>query len=426
MSEKGSWPAFRRTAGYSHETVLLIGASYAAPALAVLTGPLVARSLGTVGRGQFALVAVWSEVGTNLFRLGLPDAAAFLRRSPAHPRNIWVAVRSIAGYATPAAMIMGLFACWAAVGDVGLALAVATGVLVAWSPLVDTLAGVRLRFLVSDGRLRELRLNALIQPMVTASMTTAFGIFGLLSVNTAVLSLVAGFLLSHGYSYYVTSEMIRAEAPCLSARERISLLKRTMSYGARTVPGSLAEMVNLRLDQLILPALMGVGELGVYAVAISVSSLIPRLGFALAQSEYSAIAEAGENMCTRASQAVRRALGASVMLAVLCAAAVPALLPALYGSAFRSATAPCLILILGGVATGSNLVAANVGNLMGRPGISAISQLVGLVVTTSLIVALVSSCGLIGAASVSCLAYWMRYLVTLRLLGRVGVSLRRR
>ena len=192
-----------------------------------------------------------------------------------------------------------------------------------------------------------------------------------------------------------------------------------VGYGLRGQVGGVITLLNLRLDFVILDALVGPAALGAYAVASKYAELLRLPGTALTWVTYPRLAARSEEAAARHARSLIRPT-----LLLVWAAAVPAILLAgpvihlLYGDRFASAVLPAQILVVGMLFSGAAGVASGYLYARGRPGLNSVAFSVGLVVTTILDLLLIPAYHAVGASVASTAAY----LVTDLLL--VGVLLR--
>lgn len=183
-------------------------------------------------------------------------------------------------------------------------------------------------------------------------------------------------------------------------------LRRVARYGVRAQVGSLALLLNARLDFAIVGALVGPTSLGVYAVASRYAELLRLPALALNYVLYPAYARRGE---AAAAEEVRETLSRTAWLPVVAAVpmalAAPVVLPLLYGDAFRPAVVPALILLVGLAGGGLSGVITAFLSGSGRPGLASTALGAGLLVTLVLDIVLIPVAGVVGAATASTVAY---------------------
>ena len=111
-------------------------------------------------------------------------------------------------------------------------------------------------------------------------------------------------------------------------------------YGLRGQVGGMLSLINLRLDVVILGALVGPGTLGVYAVASKYAELLRLPGLAITYVLYPRLAARDRAAASRDVAALMpRAFVLTLLAAIPLAAGVP-LLPLVYGPAFIGAMLP--------------------------------------------------------------------------------------
>jgi O-antigen/teichoic acid export membrane protein len=176
-------------------------------------------------------------------------------------------------------------------------------------------------------------------------------------------------------------------------------------YGLRGQVGGMLSLINLRLDVVILGALVGPGTLGVYAVASKYAELLRLPGLAVTYVLYPRLAVRDRAAAGRDVAALMpRAFVLTVLAAIPLAAAVP-LLPLVYGPGFSGAMLPAYILLFGLIGEGvAGLVSAYLYGV-GRPGANSIALGVAVVVTVGLDLALIPHYHAVGAAIASAAAY---------------------
>ncbi|HEV2257817.1 MAG TPA: oligosaccharide flippase family protein [Streptosporangiaceae bacterium] len=176
-------------------------------------------------------------------------------------------------------------------------------------------------------------------------------------------------------------------------------------YGIRGQLGGMLSLVNLRLDVVILGALVGPATLGVYAVASKYAELLRLPGLAITYVLYPRLTSRDPKDAARYVAALfPRALLLTMLAAVPLAAAVP-LLPGVYGHAFLTAMIPAYILIFGLIGEGvAGLVSAYL-YAVGRPGANSLALTVSVLVTIVGDVTLIPHYHAVGAAIASAAAY---------------------
>jgi O-antigen/teichoic acid export membrane protein len=246
--------------------------------------------------------------------------------------------------------------------------------------------------------------------VVVVLLLTAAGLgvtAGLLGTAAAALVVIVG---AYG-------SILRNDTLAFDAR----LMRRMAAYGARLQVGSLFEILNFRLDVIILQFFRPLAEVGYYIVAQVVAELVTRLASAFQSSVLPLVSSTDEDeLRDRTTMtALRHQALLSAVLIALIAALGPVLLFFGFGPKFHASLVPMFILLPGiwFLNTGTVVSASLSGR--GRPGLSSALSGLALVVTVALDLALIPPIGVAGAALASVAAYGAYGVGGLFLLGRM-------
>jgi O-antigen/teichoic acid export membrane protein len=374
-------------------------------ALAALTcsSLIVARTLGPAGIGAFTLLRVMPWLTGVLLSGGLYGSAPYFLSGRA---------REDSAYRTtfPALAITA--------GFVGVA------IWVALSPVLQSEFFPQL----STVLLAAAGVTVLTQLLETTAKACSQGVGDIAGSNRIIILEEALFpvlyllLLRTGMGHYPAMVAALAGGDVLTAGQGwIRLFRRgffagskpsflharvIVSYGIRAELGSVALLLNGRLDFAILAAVAGPVQLGVYAVASRYSELLRLPGLAMNYVLYPAYTALGPEKARASMVSALRRLGwVPVAVAVPMAAAAPLVLPTAFGSAFRPAVVPAWVLLFGLAGCGVSGILMAYLYASGRPGRVSGAQGLGLVVTVILDLALIPRFGTTGAAVASTVAY---------------------
>lgn len=388
--------------GIRRALALTVGGNTVSMGLSFSTGILAARLLGPEGRGQLAAIQVWPQLLAMLAIFGLDSALVYFgNRKGAE-----------LGRLTGTAVAIGLSLSLALVpiGYAAIPLALpaqepwvvdAARLFLLYPPLA-VLAG--LPYGLWQARKAFGWWNALrLYP------NAAFFLLLLVATATHVADprfLVLGVLGFLVLLLPVEAVLLRntVAGPWWPRRE---LARPLLWFGCRATLASIPQYVNIRLDQLVMAAVLPAEELGLYAAAVAWSNAGLPLAAALASVLYPNIAGAESVAAARAMLARYLLPTAAVVLATGLAVlgAAPVAIPLLFGQSFTHAVPPALVLGVGGMALGLNRTLEDGLNGVGAPGSVARAQAVGAVVTVLLLVALVPPYRAMGAAVASTVAY---------------------
>lgn len=381
----------------------------------LLTSILVAQILGPVGRGAVALMNVVDEVSTTLFTAGVPIAAGYHAKLGLDSDRALINAALRAGtLLLPLTVGVALLVGVVGLGSLEPGARWLTVLLIGWTGLVNLPSLTAANIVQAHRELRRLALYRVSFNGVTLVAVAFCAVLGDLSVAWVAAAFVLGRIATAAYGLTVTAW------PSSGPHARLGPLFR---YGLKATPGFVGTFLNNRLDQLIIAPMVGLGDLGLYAVAAGTSFTPAVLAMSMAAGAFATVEkDADRGRQASAATAIRRGILVSAIAAAGLALVAPIVVPLLYGSAFAGAVGPTVILLGGSVAWGGQLVATQCANALGRPSYASIGEVTGVLLTVVGLVIFVPPYGITGAAVVSLAAYVVRLAVTLALLRREGVK----
>jgi O-antigen/teichoic acid export membrane protein len=389
--------------------------------LGILTGILTARMLGPVGRGEYAAVIIWPLWISTIVSLGINNAVAF---------NVGRRLFTISEIATATAVI-GLTQ---SVLSIAIGLHIVPYALAKYSPLVRHLGMIfvlltpTLIFGVYTGNLFQgkqdlLRFNLI---RVTAPFTYFAALVGVSlahrgTLTAVVYSTLAGYVVTLALGSAMVWAILRPRVQWNS-----SVIPRLINFGYRTQASNLTNLFNQRIDQLVLSVVVPPRQLGLYAVAVTLSTAVTVFPQAAGIVTFS---RGSSQHSDDAKETIGISFRASLIWLLLSSGALYAFAPFLirlvFGSAFDGSIVACRILLPGAVMIGLNQVLYNGSGALGRPGLPSFAEGVSMAVTAIGLCLLVPRYGYVGAAIISSIAYTMSFVLMLVLAHRqLGLSLR--
>jgi O-antigen/teichoic acid export membrane protein len=381
--------------------------------LGLITGPIVARALGPSGRGEVATATTYGNLAWIVLGVGVP----------------WAVGQRVASGAGPAASALGTAArfCLALVPvSVAAALLLVLGpfdhlsvaasaglvALVALAPL-NVFANCQQSVLVASGALGSMSLLRAAPIVASAVAVIVLAVVGQLTTGTYLVVTVAAGLLVAGLTW--------KHLPILP-RGRVAF-RPLLSFGLRSFWGQAASYGNRFVDQAYLAATAPPRQLGLYAAAATVSAIPVSAGQAIAAKAFGEVArQHGDARWRAATRYMRIALFVGTASALALAVAAPVAVPLLFGRAFGGAVEPLIILLAGTATLSAGLTGVRILNAVNRPGAASWSELIALAVTLPGLALLVPMYGITGAAVVSTVAYWVRFVAMLVILRRAGLG----
>ena len=374
-----------------------------ATGLSTVSAILIANMLGKEGLGLFALLRVIPAILVVLTEMGVSQASSYLINNRRYDPRLILGNAMFVWCFVAVANVLFWLAASRLIGNVLLRELPSHWLLAAAfiAPMV-ALCGIAENVLRAT---QNFRLANSLQISVEASMVACLAflaVSGWLSVGMLVLCIVVArtSALAFGMGCLVSKGL--KPIPLFQKR----LLIESLRFGIRNQLANAVNIVNYRLDYLILSVLTDTGTVGIYAVASKAAEL-----FRLIPGSVGYVLEPklAKQSPLEASQTVKR-LAAWVFLSNLVLLSLafvvgPIVIPIIFTSWSADSLMPFRILVVGLAATGvSGLISAfNLGQ--GRPEFTFYAVAIGLLFTISLDIMLIPAMGASGAAIASAIAY---------------------
>lgn len=377
-------------------TVLVTAATMA---LGLLTGILVARTIGPEGRGALTAVLTTIQMLGWLFGMGCGKAVTY-----ALSRD-----HSAGGR---------LLSTWTLILLPLAALAIGTGylllpLLLAAQP-VETLELARLYLpMIAMALLAELMLglilgdqdfrsfNALnfIQPAGVATLYAILWLAGHFTVESAVVVQAA---MSTLVLVVATALLVRRHG---IGRPDPALGRQTLWYALRTHGDVVGGVITQRLDLLIIPAFLPAAQVGLYALATSLSWLIVSLSSALATVVMPAATRRGQSGRSLVLNSLQVTFAIGGLLGGGLFVFADIAIGLVYGPSFADSALPLRLLLPGAVLYAAASILLNGLYAENRPFTATMANLLGMLVTLGGLLLFLRSGGILAAAIVSTVAY---------------------
>ena len=374
-----------------------------------LTGVVSARVLGPAGRGELAVVIVWSALIGMVGMLGIPAAFTYYVAHWPGRRDVLAAYfrRAMAWQALAMTAASGLILFWL---HLRLHLpTILTCEYVSWAAgaNVSLYAMCYVQGLGNFGRFNLIRavssgMSAL--PMVVLAVSVR------LTPAEACAAYLAPTWVAAALGYrWLREERGTADRRPLAADERRSIL----SYAWRSLGSYSTLSLNANADQLIVGLLASVSVLGIYNVASSAATPLISLITSVGMVGLPTVAGmTGRARVAATWAALRRATFPVALFPPAAALAQPWGLPSVYGRRFAAAVLPGELLLLGAVFAALATVADDLLRANGHPGFSSVSQGLGAAVT-ALGAMLFARHSIMDVAAISALGYAVAFALAL-------------
>jgi O-antigen/teichoic acid export membrane protein len=408
----------RTRRSFAADSTLTFGFNGLSLAANLLTGIIVARALGTNGRGELAAIQVLPQMLGWVFAMGCAQAVSYrLARFPeTGPRLFITWLLMLGGFAVVAiavgeALLPVLFQAQTASAQSAARLYLLMLVPVL---LAELLNGVLL------GKHDVLFYN-LTRVGYSVGVAAVYLILVAIDEFSVSVALIATACVTVAVAAATSSRVIRHVG---FGQPDVPLGVSTLSYGARAHGATVGGLVNQRLDLTIIPAFLSASAIGLYSVATNVSWIVVTIAGAISVIVLPAAASRGREAGNRlVITALHVTLILGAVLAVAIGLSADVLIPIIYGSGFDGSALPLRLLLPGAVLyAGAGILWSGLYSV-NRPFTAALTQVPGLVVTIAGLLVFLPEYGINAAAIISTVAYSLVFLGALVLYRRAaGVS----
>jgi len=371
-------------------------------ALGILTGLLLARILGPQGRGELAAVLLWPLLLATVGGLGVHEATTY------HVARATAALGTLVGSSLVIAFAQSVLLIAVGVAIVPLVLSHYDADTVRSAHLFLACIPLNLIALslmaVVNGRQRfywfqALRLSVII---FMAVGLLGFALADALTVRTAVIA----YLAANGVTTVAAGAVVFS-AEAMQLRFSLALSQQLLWFGLRSHLSNVSLLLNERLDQLVISVFLAPAKLGLYVIAVTMTSLTSLVGSSVAVVVLPVVARLqpgpGRNAAVR--NLVRLTLAGSVAITIPLLLLAPVLIDLFFGEAFHGAADVSRVLLVAAVILSTNRTLGAVLKGIGRPFDAGIAEAMALGTTLVGLAALLPAFGLMGAGIVSLLAY---------------------
>lgn len=314
---------------------LVIGLGAAAGAL--VSGAVVGRALGPEGKGVVSTLSFLVTLAVPIAGLGLGEAGVALVRGRGVDlgRLAHLVVVTVTPVALAVAAVAGA-AGWALVGPTAPVLLAAVAVPPA------AVAAALAHLLEATRPLAATAVARAAGPLVAAVATTALVGFGTGGEAAALASVIVGSVVS---LVVIGTVARRVGARARSASFDRGMLRSALQLGVPAQVTAVLVTASSRLDLVVVNAVAGHAEAGIYSVAATIGTMVAYAPGALTGASLADVADAPGLVAS----ALHRATVLATASAVALAAVVPIGVPLVFGEPFRAAVTPSVIVLGAGV-----------------------------------------------------------------------------
>jgi|GEM_PF-506010 O-antigen/teichoic acid export membrane protein len=367
-----------------------------------VVGVLAARMLGPAGRGELAAIQTVPSAIGSLAMLGLSEATVYFSARDSENAGSYLAsamcVAALASLVSMSAawMAMPIFLHAQSAGTVRYA-----RYFLLIGPLYAT-AGMLFSPLRGLGEFRPWNGLRVCLPLLALAVLAIAWLTNRASPGFIAIGYLGTYALLGIAAAFVVAKYVRG--PFLPEFKRIRPMVR---YGLACFLTGVPQLLNLRLDQMLMAAFLPSRELGLYVVAVAWSGAALPLLTSIGATLVPAVASAKSPELARRHlvQGVRGTVVLAIVTCTVVAGAAPVAIPLLFGVTFRASILPNLILVPAAGLLGINASLQESIRGWGRPYMVLRAELAGLITTTVCLALLLRPAGIVGAAIASLLGY---------------------
>jgi O-antigen/teichoic acid export membrane protein len=398
----------------------LFGLRLAQYGLLFLANVLASRSLGTVGRAQYALpinlaTLVWVAVNLSL---DSSTGALLARRE--------VPLRALSRFLAAATLALGTLG---AVATLAIGLPISGSLLAHASTQAIGLAAMTvpltlavqltIGLLVRLGALRAYGWSTIAGAAVQLVFIAALTATGRLTPELAIGVTAIGLLVIASLLVAALARRVGARA-LLPALDR-PVMRRALSGGLAIHPASVGLQLNLRLDLLIVSALLSAHEAGLYSLSTSLVSVLYLALWTLSASSAQTQTDAPLEVANRYTlDFVRNSWMFALAAAIALAALAWPLIRLVFGTAWTGSAVPLMVLASAAVALSIEAPVRIMLIRMRRSGWVSAAAGAGMLLNIGLNFSLIPLFGILGAALASVASYSLYAILMLALFSRAS------
>lgn len=399
-----NWPKMRGVLAYG------LG-----PVLGLASGPLLARAMGPEGRGQFAAIMQPLTLAGAIASIGIPAAVTyFVAQEKFNTRS--VLIRGLLISSIFAALAYGVLVIYS--GQLSSVQDIPQDFLLIIWLLVFVSAAIQIRrgYLQGNAKWKTLDLERFSFALLRFFVVATLAVVGISSAETYAIGSLAAFVAAAVIVWWPSKPKQLKAAP------KVPYLAMT-GYSLSAAFGTIAVVANNRLDQVLLPVMAPSQEVGFYAIAVTVAEVPIILGTLAARD---ALYQSSRGQSSvQILKSSRLYLFGGTGIGLLLAALAPYYMAPVFGADFNGAVQSVQVLALGTIFACFALAFTAIIAGGGRPAVSSLIPLSGLVLTITLFMVFEAEMSSLTAAIIAAISQIVSVIVGIILLSIFKVSSRK-
>jgi O-antigen/teichoic acid export membrane protein len=408
----------RTGAGLRGQAAQSAAAAIGSTALSAVASVIIARKLGVVARGQFAVISSLAVLLGTFSMLGLPTAASFAAARLAgdeRTRVVQAALWAAAALALLAGLAYALGSWFLLSSSAGRAV-VLSGAGVASVIVLSQVSRQVALTTVPVGWFASSQVASAILMLIGVALLADRLTIGVV-VALSILASASGVLLA--LVGLVRHRVLGRRVVVRGLRQASAILRPYIGYAMMTFGTISLAHLTQRADVLLIQAYRGSRDAGLYAVAVQVSDLMLVVPGALGYVVFRAGARSDYGHWGGTLRTLRWTVGLSTVVAAGLGVLASPLMDGVFGSGYASAAEPLRWLLPGAVLLALQSVMSSYIAARGRPRRVLLAWLTGATVGLGLDLVAIPAYGIRGAAAVSSFSYLVVLLLHLEALRAV-------
>lgn len=386
----------------------------AATTVSAVTGVLLARWLGPSGRGDYAAVTAYFGLSLLFFELGLGSSVAFHVSKYKGADYVWTAM----GLLIPLTLLAAVASVVVGVTVFGDSPSRRASFIILPFAIALSFASAPVTFALLSLDLGSFNLVRLSQPVAFGLLTVGTHHVTTLSVPLVIILMTVALAFQTALAWWLYIRVCSPRGHFVWKHVR-PLLR----FGILNMSSTAPNAVNGRFDQIVLALVVSSAALGQYAVAVTLSMLAAPLVTAFGYVAFPDLAR-GERISETIRAATRGSALISIVSIALILVAAPFIVPVLFGPGYESVSRLLLVLAPGAAVVTVNQVFGDILRGLGRPGVVAVCESLGVVSTIGGLALLVPHLGVTGAALTSTATYLFVFVLLRHLVSRHAAAIR--
>ena len=390
--------------------------------LNIASGILTARLLEPSGKGELTAVILWPSIIAALGSLGLAGSITYYTSQKIKDsRYIFATSFTIGIIQSIILIIIGFFIIPKVLEEYSKESIQIACVYLLYIPL-NLLTLYPLSILAGKLMFGAYNIIRCIFGVSTLVLLFALFIFGIFTVQNVVLM----YLMSNFITLCIAYIYIRNSGD-LNFKPKLYLTRPLLTYGIKSHLSNISLSLNERLDQLLMSVILLSTDLGLYVVAVTLSTPIVLIGTSIANVAFPAIASSSNDkeMSLKFGRYARFTLWLSVTVACVMLLLSSTLIEVIFGRAYLPALYVAQILLIAAIPLSINRVFQAGLKALNEPLIAGIAETIAVIITVLLLLIYLPKFGIIAAGWVSLIAYSISLLYMIKhFIKKYRISLR--